>query len=162
MSLQAAPTLQVLGLWGGWRRGCLGDRGSNRGDLGFSCPQCPHECRPVPAASLAQQPGRKGQALQPPAQVPGATQEIRHAAALEGAGPARGGRQWQLAGLSTSAHPSGWCLRWLHLFVLLSAGTQGLGTPEPAGRAPQHQGPYMGGTHLKHRCLCAGFPKCTF
>lgn len=48
------------------------------------------------------------------------------------------------------------------LFVILAAGTQGLGTPEPAGRAPQHQGPYVGETFLKRRCLCGGFPKCTF
>lgn len=96
-SLWLVPPLQVsgvLGLLGGWRRGWLGQRGSSRGDLGSSHPQRPDERRPVPAASLAQQPGRKGQALQPPAQVPGAAKEIRHAAALEGAwgaGLAQGG-----------------------------------------------------------------------
>lgn len=47
-------------------------------------PQRPDECRAVPAAPLAHQPGGEGQALQPPPEVPGDAQEIRHATALEG------------------------------------------------------------------------------
>lgn len=46
--------------------------------------QRPDECRAVPAAPLAHQPGGEGQALQPPPEVPGDAQEIRHATALEG------------------------------------------------------------------------------
>lgn len=73
----------VPGLTDGAREGAACGQGPWADSFSLT-PQRPDECRAVPAAPLAHQPGRESQTLQPPPQVPGVAQEIRHATALEG------------------------------------------------------------------------------
>lgn len=73
----------VPGLTDGAREGATCGQGLWADSFSLT-PQRPDECRAVPAAPLAHQPGRESQTLQPPPQVPGVAQEIRHATALEG------------------------------------------------------------------------------